>query len=688
MRLPEFGVRFPVTNAMIFLTVLVLGLVSLNKLPIDLMPEIEPPAISVITVYEGANAEDVETKVTEVVENNLAIISNLDKLTSRSLEGLSVVSCRFKWGVNLDEASNDIRDRLEFAKRSLPDEIETPIVFKFNTATIPILFLGINAPQEVYPRLFHLVDKQVSDELKRIPGVGAVQMYGGLERQININLDRSRLEAYNLSVQKIAERLAQENITLPSGNLKVGYLDYTLRLPGEFTSADEIKDIIISSKDDKLIYLKDVAEVEDAFKEETMSVRSQGKEGMMLMVQKRSGANTVEVAKRVRNQIQKLETQLGENLKFSILLDNSEHIIQSVRDLTQTVYWGGFFVILVVLFFLRQLRPSLIIALTIPFSLIIAFIVMYFFGYTINIMSLSSLAIAIGMVVDNAIVVTDNVYRHREKGAAPQEAAIAGTSEVGRAISASTFTTVVVFLPLVFLTGITGIMFKQLATIVTVTLLASLFTALTFSPMLCSKLLVKLPEISSTPKKKTLYQGFYETSSRFFQYLEDVYAQALEWALAHKKTTIFTAIAIFIFSLLLIPRIGTEFIPEEDTGDLNIAIELPPGTRYEQTDKISRQVEAIFTQDVPEARTIFSRVRQSAATRFAGAFGARTGSNIMTVGAKLCKISERRRSTKEIAESIRPKISGLLGEKKSAFRQAPPLPGCSLAPASRFLLKF
>src|SRR3989338_3998404 len=541
MRLPEFGVRFPVTNAMIFLTVLVLGLVSLNKLPIDLMPEIEPPNISVITVYEGANAEDVETKVTEVVENNLAIISNLDKLTSRSLEGLSVVSCRFKWGVNLDEASNDIRDRLEFAKRSLPDEIETPIVFKFNTATIPILFLGINAPQEVYPRLFHLVDKQVSDELKRIPGVGAVQMYGGLELQININLDRSRLEAYNLSVQKIAERLAQENITLASGNLKVGYLDYTLRLPGEFTSADEIKDIIISSKDDKLIYLKDVAEVEDAFKEETMSVRSQGKEGMMLMVQKRSGANTVEVAKRVRNQIQKLETQLGENLKFSILLDNSEHIIQSVRDLTQTVYWGGLFVILVVLFFLRQIRPSLIIALTIPFSLIIAFIVMYFFGYTINIMSLSSLAIAIGMVVDNAIVVTDNVYRHREKGEAPQEAAIAGTSEVGRAIAASTFTTVVVFLPLVFLTGITGIMFKQLAAIVTVTLLASLFTALTFSPMLCSKLLVKLPERSSTLKKKTLYRGFYETSARFFQYLEDVYAQALECALAHKKTTIFTA---------------------------------------------------------------------------------------------------------------------------------------------------
>lgn len=672
MRLPEFGVKFPVTNIMIFLSVLVLGMVSLRKLPIDLMPEIEPPSISVITVYEGANAEDVEAKVTQVIENNLAIVSNLDKLTSRSLEGVSTVSCRFKWGVNLDEASNDIRDRLEFAKRSLPDEIESPIVFKFNTAMIPILFIGVNAPEEIYPRLFHLVDKQVSDELKRVPGVGAVQLYGGLERQININLDRARLEAYSLSAQKIAERLAQENITLPSGNLKVGYLDYTLRVPGEFTSTDEIKDIVISSDGEKTVYLKDVAQVEDAFKEETFSVRSQGKPGMMLMVQKRSGANTVEVAKRVRNQIQKLEKQLPENLKFYILSDNSEHITQSVNDLAQTVYWGGFFVVLVVLFFLRQIRPSAIIALTIPFSLIISFIFMYFLGYTINIMSLSSLAIAIGMVVDNAIVVTDNVYRHREKGEPPREAAISGTSEVGRAISASTFTTVVVFLPLVFLTGITGIMFKQLAVIVTMTLLASLFTALTFSPMLCSKLLVNLPEANLTPRRKTFYRGFYESSARFFQYLEGAYGKALEWALARKKITIFTAIGVFVFSLLLIPKIGTEFIPEEDTGDLNISVELPPGTRYEQTDKIAKQVEDIFNQDVPEALTVFSRVGQSGATRFSGAFGSRTGSNIMTIGAKLRKISQRARSTKEIAEGIRPKIAGLLGVKKISIQAGSP----------------
>ncbi len=672
MRLPEFGVRFPVTNIMIFLAVLVLGLVSLNRLPVDLMPEIEPPSISVITVYEGASAQDVETKVTEVIENNVAIVSNLDKLTSRSLEGLSVVSCRFKWGSNLDEASNDIRDRLEFAKRSLPDEIDSPIVFKFNTSMLPILFIGASSSEEAYPRLFHIIDKQVSDELKRVPGVGAVQINGGLERQINVHLDVSRLEAYHLSARQISERLRAENITLPAGNLKAGYLDYTLRVPGEFSSPTQIKDIIVASDAERIVYLKDVAYVEDGWKEETMIVRSNGRKGVMLMVQKRSGANTVEVARKVKAQIKKIEEQIPEDIKFSILLDSSEHITQSIRDLTQTIYWGGIFVVIVVFLFLRQIPPSIVIALTIPFSLIIAFIFMYFFGYTINIMSLSSLAIAIGMVVDNSIVVTDNAYRHREKGESPALAAIGGASEVGLAICASTFTTIVVFLPLVFLSGIVGIMFKQLAIIVTVTLLASLFTALTFSPMLCAKLLTILPQESFAKENKSLYRRFYEASGLFFASLEQAYAKLLGASLKHKKTTIAIALIIFIFSISLIPKIGTEFIPEEDTGDLNLTVELPVGTRVEETNKVALAVEEIFRRDVPEMRSLFSRVGQSASGRFGAAFGSRSGPHIMTIGAKLCKLSERKRSVKEIAESVRPKIAGLLGVKRINIQAGSP----------------
>jgi len=656
MRLPEFGVRFPVTNVMIFLCILVLGLVSLSKLPVDLMPEIEPPVISVITVYEGASAEDVESKVTEVIENNLAIVSNLDKLSSRSMEGLSVVRCRFKWGVNLDEASNDIRDRLEFAKRSLPEEVENPIVFKFNTSNMPILFVGVSSSDQTYPQLFHLVDKQISDELKRVPGVGAIQMYGGLERQINVKLDRGRLEAYNLSVEEISRRLKEENITLPAGDLKAGYLDYALRVPGEFSSSDEIKNIIISNQAGRLVYLKDAALVEDSFKEETMRVRSNGRLGMMLMVQKRSGANTVEVAGQLKKKIKQLEESLPGDARLSVLLDSSEHIGQSIKDLSQTVYWGGLFVILVVFFFLRQLSPSLIISLTIPFSLIIVFIFMYFLGYTINIMSLSSLAIAIGMVVDNAIVVTDNAYRYREKGSNPRDAAILGTSEVGLAVSASTLTTVVVFLPMAFLSGITGIMFKQLAVLVTVTLLASLFTALTFTPMLCSKLLKHIPGKNSP--------GFYQFSGRFFERLEEIYSRILNWSLKNKKTVIFGAIGVFVFSLLLVSKIGSEFIPEEDTGDLNLEIQLPVGTRYEETLKTSNDVENIIKTDVPEALTVFSRVGYSSTSRFGAAFGSRMGSHIMTIGIKLSKLKERKRSVKEIAQALRPRIQGLLGVKR------------------------
>jgi len=663
MRLPEFGVKFPVTNLMIFFAILILGLFSLSKLPIDLMPEIEPPVISVITVYEGAGAEDVENKVTEIIENNLATVSNLDKLTSRSLEGLSVVSCRFNWGTNLDEASNDVRDKLEFAKRLLPEEIDTPIVFKFNTAMIPILFIGANANQS-YSQLYHIIDKQLVDYLKRIPGVGAVQLVGALERQINIKIDRARLEGYNLSIQQIVDRLAQENITLPAGDLKMGYLDYTLRVPGEFTHPLEIKDIIVAQQENKIVYLKDVASVEDAFKEETMIVRSNSRLGLMLMIQKRSGANTVEVAKRVRKALAGVGNRLPKDVKVLVLMDSSEHITQSINDLMQTVYWGGIFVILVVYFFLRQIRSSLIIALTIPFSLIIAFIFMYLFGYTINIMSLSSLAIAIGMVVDNAIVIVDNVMRHRERGEKPNEAAIFGASEVGLAVSASTFTTVVVFLPMMFLQGITGIMFKQIAVMITITLLASLFTAMTFSVTLCSKLLKTMPTGNFRTENKSLYQRFYETSGRYFEYIEAKYSRVLGWALRHKKTTVFIAIAIFIFSLFLIPMIGTEFMPEEDTGDLQIQVELPVGTRVEETDKTAKKVENIFRENIPEMIDIFARSGQSSSGRFGAVFGQKTGPNVLIVGTKLVKVDKRTRSVKEIGEAIRPKIQALPGVKK------------------------
>ncbi|MFH0827653.1 MAG: efflux RND transporter permease subunit [Candidatus Omnitrophota bacterium] len=671
MKFPEFGVKYPVTNLMIFFAILVWGMVSLTKLPIDSMPEIEPPNISVITMYEGAPAEDVESKVTEVIENNLATVSNLDKLTSRSLEGISVVTCRFNWGTNLDEASNDIRDKLEFAKRILPEEIDSPIVFKFNTSMIPILYLGVSSEKH-YSQLYRIMDKEVGDALKRLPGVGAVQLYGGLERQINVNIDRWRLEAYHLSIQQVVSRLAGENITLPAGNLKIGYTDYSLRVPGEFTDPEQIKKIIISQSAGKNVYLEDVAAVEDSFKEETMVVRSNRKPGVVMMVQKRSGANTVEVSKRVQKELRKLEKSLPSGIKFSILMNSAEEIEQSIKDLSGTVYVGGVFVILVVFFFLRQVLPSLIIALSIPFSLIIAFVCMYLFGYTINIISLSSLAIAIGMVVDNAIVIVDNVSRKLDRGQKPKEAAIFGASEVGLAISASTFTTIVVFAPMIFLTGIVGVFFKQLAVMITVTLLASLFTALTFSPTLCS-IWLKNPKIEPVGARKSFLNKFYSASGNFFGGLESGYSRVLKWALSHKALTVFIALAIFIVSIVIIPQIGTEFIPEEDSGDINIIMEMPVGTRVEETNKAALQAEEILSKEIPEMRYVFSRVGQSSSGRFGAVFSRKIGSNIAVLGAKLVKVTERKRSSKEIGEIIRPKLAAITGVMKLNIQAGSPI---------------
>ncbi len=475
MKLPEFGVKRPVTNLMIFLSIIIIAAYSLTRIGIDSMPKIEPPIISVISSYPGASPEDVEIKITEILENQLATTPGLEKLTSHSYEGLSAISLKFIWGTNLDAATNDVRDRIELAKSALPDipnEMDNPFIFKFNTANMPIIFMGITADRS-YPDLYDIIDKRVADPLRQIPGVGTVELFGGLRRQINIWIDRNRLEGYGLSILDIQNVLQLENISQPVGNLKTGLTDYLIRLPGEFATPDEINNVILGRHNGNLIYLKDVARVEDSFQEVTLNVRINERRGMMMMVQKQTDTNTVEVATRVKNKLVSLEKTLPSDIKMHAIFDSSQDIINSLNSLKSTVYLGIVFVVLVIWFFLRQILPSLIIALTIPFSLLIAFIYLFLSGRTINTISLSSLAIASGMVVDNAIVVVDNVFRRLERGNRPQEAAIFGTNEMFLAISASTLTTVVVFLPMFFITGVIGIIFAELAAVVTVTLLAS-----------------------------------------------------------------------------------------------------------------------------------------------------------------------------------------------------------------------
>ncbi len=670
MNLPEFGVRKPITNLMIFFAIFVLAFYSFSRLGVDLLPEIEPPIISVISNYSGANPEDVETKVTEVLENQLGTTPGLEKITSTSSEGMSVIQLKFVWGTNLDEASNDIRDRIELAKQSLPDipdEMDNPYIFKFNTANMPILVLGVTA-EESYPDLYDIIDRRVSDNLKQIPGVGTVFIQGGgMVRQINVWVDRPRLEGYGLSVLDVENAIKQENVTQPVGSLKSGLTDYLIRLPGEFSSPEDINSIIIGRKDNRYVYLKDVARVEDGFKEVKTRVRINRKPGLVLMVQKQNGTNTVAVAERVKRKLGQLENDLPSDVKLQVIFDTSKDIVSSVNSLKSSVWMAVIMVIVVVWFFLRRFLPSLIIALTIPFSLLISFIYLFLSGKTINTISLSSIAIASGMVVDNAIVVVDNIMRRLEGGQRPREASIFGTSEMFLSIAASTMTTVVVFAPMLFIPGIVGIMFGELAIIIIVTLLGSLFTSATFSPMLCAQWM-KTGKPKNSPN---LLGRFYTVSENWLGSLDRLYSRILRWCLGRKKLVLLGSLGVFFFSLFLLRFVGNEFVPEEDSGDLRMNVYLPIGTRFEESDKIAARIEDVLDREVPER--LFYYVRSGEVSGVGKSMGNASGAHIIACGAKLVPKTERKRSVKEIGQVLRGIIRSLPGVVRTDITTGNPM---------------
>ncbi|MBN2190788.1 MAG: efflux RND transporter permease subunit, partial [Candidatus Aureabacteria bacterium] len=651
MNLPEFGVKRPITNIMIFFAIIIIALYSVSKIGVDLFPEIESPVISVIATYPGASPQDVETNVIEPLENQLGTTPELDKMTARCMEGIGALSLKFNWGTDLNEASNDIRDRIELAKRYLPDipdEMENPFIFKFNTANMPILQLGIQA-KETYLDLYDMVDNRIVDQLKQLPGVGTVQIYGGYQRQINIWVDKRKLEAYDFSISDIEKILQVENITQPVGNIKTGLTDYLVRVPGEFKSPDEINHIILGEKNGRLVYLRDVARIEDGYMDMDMIVRIDRSQGLILMVQKQVGTNTVQVAERVKSKLRELVDDFPPDVDFKIIFDNSEDIISSINTLKSNLGYGILLVILVVWFFLRSLKSSFIIALTIPFSLLIAFIYLFISGKTLNVISLSSLVIALGMVVDGAIVVVDNVTRHVDRGERPKEASVYGTMEIFSSIAASTLTTVVVFGPLLFAGGVVGIMFGELAAIVIMTLIGSLFTCSTFTPMLCSKWFRQVFAADRPgPAKKNLLSPLYSSSEWLLNSAEKIYGKALDFSLKHKKFVLLVFFLVFVSVLTLSGYIGSEFIPEEDSGDLRVTAKLPVGTRVDETDKVASRLEDIMDKYVPEKKFMFAR--SGTLPGIAAAFGRDIGTNICEAGVKTVKVIERKRSIWEIGQ--------------------------------------
>ena len=607
MKLSEFGVKRPVATLMAFVAVFILGAIAWSRLAIDMMPEIESPSISVYTRWDGASTEDVEKQITRPIESALGSVTDLDEITSQTSEGASRVTCKFKWGTELGEAANDMRDLLERAKRRLPDDADDPVMFKFNTANMPILGFSVTATENV-ERLEDTVNDEVVDVLKRVPGVGTAEAFGGLERQINVLLDPAKLSAHGLSVAEIAAAIDADNRT----------------------------------DGDKVVRLADVARVEDGFAEETRVVERHGRAGMMVDVQKRSGENTMAVSRRVMRKLEDIKRNLPADYAIDLVFDSSDMIGKSIRSVGSTVMWGGLFVVLVTLFFLRSLRTSLVIALTIPFSLIIASVFMFLKGWTINLMSLSALALAVGMVVDNAVVVLENVISHVARGADRREAAMSGADEVGTAIVASTLTTIVVFVPLVFVDGVTGIMLGQLGGIVTATLCASVVCSLLLTPMLASKLL------RPPPAGRGAHARFYAWSEARFAALERAYARVLSAALRARWAVVPAAALVIALTVRGFGTLGSEFMGKEDTGQLSINYQLPLSTRYEITAETGRRILEVARR-VCGAGNIVSEMLRAGGS---GGFGGGGGSHVGTIRLRLVDAKFRARTAEEYGRDI------------------------------------
>ncbi len=644
----RIAVRRPVLTFVVFLVVVIMGVLSLVNLPIDLMPNVTLPTASIITMYPGAAPEDVEKTVTEVLEEAISTVPNVEDIVSTSGEGLSAITISFSWGTDLDAAVNDIRDKIDLVRRFLPPDAEEPTIFKFDISQWPVLIVAATSDDSTLD-VRKIVQNELVEALQRGKGVGAVQVWGGGRiRQINIRVDQQKLDAYGISLTQVLGILAQENIVLPSGVLKMGRTEYLVRVPQEFKSAEELRDLPIANVQGTLIRLSDIATIDDSYAEPRTYVRVNGKDGVFFAILKTSGANTVQVADAAKRILHQVEKDIP-GLKLHIIIDGSRFIRNSIFNLATTILWALLFVTLVTLLFLRNLRGSLIIASVIPVSLVTAFIFLYLIGASINIISLSSLAIAIGMVVDNAIVVLENIYHHLERGETRKEAAVFGTGEVGQAIIASTLTTVAILIPIVAIKGFVGVMFRQLALSVMLVLFASLFAAFTLTPMLASKFL-KIIDLGKL--------GRFHSAA--FEGLENAYQWFLRRALRFRWLTILLGIGIFMASLSLFRYIPTEFIPAQDTGDVRGQFQLPVGTRLEVTDSVMHIVEQVIEKEVPEIENLVVRVGPTE-SGFGAVMGYQESSNSGFFAAHLVPKSQRKRSTADIAALLARRLKDIPG---------------------------
>ena len=645
MSLYASAVKRPIMTTLCFVAVVIIGLFSLNTLPIDLYPDVETNTIMVMTTYQGASAQDIEQNVTRPLENALNAVNDLKHITSKSRENISVITLEFEYGKDIDVLTNDVRDKLDMVKSSLPDNAENPVIFKFSTDMIPIVMLSVQADESM-PGLYKILDDAVVNPLARISGVGSVSISGAPKREIHIYVDPNRLEAYGLSIETISSIVAAENRNIPGGSFDIGSDTYALRVQGEFSSSDQLADIVVGSHEGRNVYLRDVARIDDSLEERAQQTYNDGKKGAMIVIQKQSGANSVEISTKVLKMLPDLQKRLPSDVKLDVIVDTSDNIRNTIDSLVETVMYALLFVVLVVFLFLGRWRATLIIVITIPISLIASFIYLAITGNSLNIVSLSALSISIGMVVDDAIVVLENVTTHIERGSNPKQAAVHGTNEVAISVVASTLTLIAVFFPLTLVTGMTGVLFRQLGWMVTIMMIISTVCALSLTPMLCSQLLRK------DVKHGRIYRILFTPINRGLNAFDNGYAWLLTKVVGHKTITILVCLGIFVGSLGLLRNVGTEFFPTADDGRLGVNLELPIGTRVEIAQEVTDRLVREWREKYPEIMVLNYTTGQASSDNVWGSLQD-NGPHIVSMNIRLTDPGDRDRSITEIAALMR-----------------------------------
>ena len=640
------AVNNPVTTALVFIAMAIFGIFSLINISLDKFPKFDANVIMVMSSYPGASAEDIETNLTKVLENSLNGVSDLKNLSSTSRENISLITLEFNEGIDVDVATNDVRDKLDMVNSVLPDGASLPLIFKFSADDMPIMILAATA-KESLPALEKILDDKVATPLARVSGVGTVSIAGAPQREIQVYCDPNKLEAYGLTIATISNLIAAENRNVPSGTIDIGSNSYALRVEKEFTSADQMLDIVVGHSQGRTIYLRDVARVIDGVEEKYQEAYINGIQGAQIIIQKQADANTVNVIAGVKAELGKIQEGLPSDIEIRTVVDSSDNILNTLNSLKETILVTFIIVMLVVYLFLGRWRATFIIVLAIPISLLASLMYLWATGNTLNIVSMSALSIAIGMVVDDAIVVLENISTHLEKGAKPKEAAVHATQEVGISVIASTLTMLAVFMPLTMIKGMAGLMFKQLGWITSIIMIVSTIGALTLIPMLCSQYL------RYKPKKSKLNLLIFGNFSKFVDWISRGYGRLISWCIGHRTIVVLLSLGVFIGTVAILgPIVKTEFFPKSDDGRITVQLELPAGTGQSITRELAHELHAKFAEAVPEIVNCSYAFGQADSDN-AFASMQNNGSHVMSFNVSVGSMELRDRSTGQIANVIR-----------------------------------